>query len=83
MAGFGEQNGGKGIKGELNKQRIGEVLHRSGTNHYIKGDLKHAEEDYRQAIIIGYTNHVTYSNLGQFVKEVEELKRQCLCSRKQ
>ena len=64
MAGFGEQKGGKGIKGERNKQRIGEVLHRSGTNHYIKGDLKHAEEDYRQAIIIGYTNHATYSNLG-------------------
>jgi len=43
---------------------IGQSLYRNAINHHRRGDLAKAENDYREAIRVGYLHHAIYSNLG-------------------
>ncbi|WP_236065945.1 class I SAM-dependent methyltransferase [Prochlorococcus marinus] len=55
----------------LKKQSEGEALHKEAIRLHIQGDIKNAENLYRQAIDIGFLNETTFSNLGVIYKNSE------------
>ena len=56
-------------KSERTKAENGDKLLKIAITHHAKGDLENAEKYYREAIKIGYSNEIIYSNLGVICKD--------------
>ncbi len=68
MAGFGQQNKKKKNKPLRKDHTRGEALLKSATDYQMRGDLKSAEKNYREAIESGYSYYSAFSNLGIICK---------------
>jgi len=70
MAGFGDKkHSKKKSKAQLIRQSTVEAIHRRAVNYHLQGDLKRAEQGYREVINKGYMNYDTYLNLGVICKK--------------
>ena len=68
MAGFGHKTGQQWSKTQRKSKMAGEVLFKKAIEQHIKGELKNAEQYYREAIKSGYIEHSIFSNLGVICK---------------